>query len=251
MQVAHQVGTRIRMPKRFPANWQDKNEEAELFQATQAEAPILASSQERWTRAVEAEDTDHMMEIWGSCIEQYFSFRSWGTYETPASYQGRGRAMKFETKSNVAPHTGDMDGAVDSACHRLGKLARRLEELCRKIAKRQWLAPISAGTWQLWQNICKDGLALLPRWDIFWRQGDIPDLLHLRDICKHLKHMLSEHLEMAVQGRREAWRARVKSDWSSGARRAYSFVRGDKKPAAPVLVDEQNCIVGDLRTMDR
>ena len=115
---------------------------------------------------------------------------------------------------------------------RMQKLARRVEEMIRKLTHRHELAPIPREWFNLWQAIQKEGLNLFPAMHI-WLEDLIPDLGTLRELAHELRVFAQSEREVEKEARRHSWRAKFQEDWRDNRKFTHSFCRGDVPTPPP------------------
>ena len=244
-----QQGMRMKTPKPF-AFYPDPDREADQHIAQAVIQPILDNSRQVWEAAYTSGDTDTCLAIIGQDLEQYLAYRSTGKHFVPKKCAGRGRPLRLEKKASTTPHVDYMGVAIETTTHRLGKLTRRVEELQRKLINRHIFGALPQEWYKMWQQCCIDGQALLPRWDFFWAIPGLPDIGLLRHIATSLRESLNrQHLE-TLSKRRNKWQEALRADWKMGARRAHSYIRGDRKTVAPVVPNDAGRVIGDHEEID-
>ena len=243
-----QRGTCFRSPLAFPLNFQDPDGEAERFQSQECAGEIVARHAQGLSQAISQQDTETAFRVTCAAAEEYLCMRHFGQRYVRA-YCGRGLA-EMKQKNIAAPFLDKTQHcAVSSRCHRLMKLARRLEELSRKVQNRFVLAPIPQEWWNLWEAIRRDGTCLMPHAPA-WLDPCIPDLPLLLALGKAARDH-STH-ERAVEGsrRKETKTAIFKEDWSNQRKLSHAFCRGEKPPVPPLLRRCDGSFTGNLVEID-
>ena len=193
-------------------------------------------------------DTEAAFQTFCNVGEQYFCTRLFGQKRVRA-YCGRG-LVELKKKQNLAPFTDkDQHCAISSKCHRLMKLARRIEELSRKLQRRYVLEPIPAEWWNLWEAIRRDGTSLLPH-VVAWLDPNIPDLPLLLQLGCAVRNQCTQQRSVETTRRKDSRASLFKEDWADKRKLSHAFCRGEKPPVPPLICKPDGTFTGDRAEID-
>ena len=196
-------------------------------------------------------DVNGMLECVCEDAEMYFSLRNgWGP-QAPAPFRGRGAKPQIAHRTVTAPHTDEAGATLDLRSHRMYKLARRCEELVRKLHLRDAMSPVPQEWHNMWNKCRKDGAQLLPNWDI-WLHGDLPDLALLRHLSKAVREAAQENATTRRRDRRKAWEIWFREDWQATRKNTFEFVRDGEsgnQDGLPILQRPDSSLTGDIHEM--
>ena len=165
LEIEHcqQAGHTIQTPMAFPLDWQDPVADAEAYQAEHLSTALLEEANPAWEEALQSRDTNKMYSLFSDVAEAYIGHRAFGC-QAPPRYLGRGKRVTTSKRQMTSPHQDNTQGALEIKEVQMIKLARRVEELIRKLTLRQTIAPLTADTHDLWARCRQQGFQLLPDW---------------------------------------------------------------------------------------
>ena len=200
---------------------QDPDADAEEHQARTASEAVLGCSAAAWAGALESQDTELLLKIFWGDMEAYLSMRTMGTNRPPKAFCGRGQKPRF-VKETLTARQNDEGSATTVRQVRLGKLARRVEEVVRKLHHRDVLAPIAKHTWEVWDKCCIDGKSLLP-FLCTWDGRDIPSMPCLSSLGQEIRWILQHEQACVREGRKDAWARKFAEDYASKRQMCFSY----------------------------